>query len=130
LADGWLASAYNTTPDQFALGLAKLRDPLKNVGKDPARFPNALATMFMYITENKAHAERVLSQTLFALLNRPVEQMRERLLVGGAEVCAEKLAAYKRAGVQRLFIWPVADEIDQLELFQQKVAPLVDKFAP
>jgi alkanesulfonate monooxygenase SsuD/methylene tetrahydromethanopterin reductase-like flavin-dependent oxidoreductase (luciferase family) len=29
LADGWLASAYNTTPDQFKVGLGKLRDNLK-----------------------------------------------------------------------------------------------------
>jgi alkanesulfonate monooxygenase SsuD/methylene tetrahydromethanopterin reductase-like flavin-dependent oxidoreductase (luciferase family) len=127
LADGWLASAYNTTPEQFARGLAKLRDQLRSCGKDALAFPNALATMFMYLTEDKSKAERVLSETLFALLNRPVDQMRERLLVGPAEVCAEKLAAYKRAGVRRLFVWPVADEIDQLEIFQKRVVPLVDK---
>jgi alkanesulfonate monooxygenase SsuD/methylene tetrahydromethanopterin reductase-like flavin-dependent oxidoreductase (luciferase family) len=127
LGDGWLASAYNTMPDQFAAALAKLRDQLKIFGKDPARFPNALATMFMYITENKSETERVLSETLTALLNRPVDQLRERLLVGSPEVCAEKLAAYKTAGVQRVYVWPVNDEIEQLRIFQQKVAPLVDR---
>lgn len=126
LGDGWLASAYNTMPDQFSVGLAKLRDQLKNLGKDPASFPNALATMFMYITEDKSEAERVLSQTLVTFLHRPVEQLRERLLVGPPEACAEKLAAYKAAGVQRVFIWPIKDEIEQLTVFQQKVAPLVD----
>jgi hypothetical protein len=50
--DGWLASAYYTLPDQFAVALAKLWDQLKIFGKDPASFPNALATMFMYITED------------------------------------------------------------------------------
>jgi alkanesulfonate monooxygenase SsuD/methylene tetrahydromethanopterin reductase-like flavin-dependent oxidoreductase (luciferase family) len=126
LGDGWLASAYNTMPDQFSVGLAKLCEQLKIVGKDPARFPNALVTMFMYITEDKSEAERVLSQTLVTFLHRPVEQLRERLLVGSPETCAEKLAAYKAAGVQRLFIWPIKDEIEQLAVFQQKVAPLVD----
>jgi len=71
LGDGWLASAYNTMPDQFAAALAKLRDQLKLFGKDPASFPNALATMFMYVTEDKSETERVLSETLTALLNRP-----------------------------------------------------------
>ena len=126
LGDGWLASAYNTLPDQFAAALAKLKDQLKSRGKDPASFPNALVTMFMYVTESKSAAERVLSQTLVTFLHRPVEQLRERLLVGTPEACAEKLAAYRAAGVQRVFVWPVEDEVDQLSVFQKKVAPLVD----
>jgi probable F420-dependent oxidoreductase len=126
LGDGWLASAYNTLPDQFAAALAKLKDQLKIRGKDPASFPNALVTMFMYVTENKSAAERVLSQTLVTFLHRPVEQLRERLLVGAPEACAEKLAAYRAAGVQRVFVWPIEDEVDQLSVFQKKVAPLVD----
>jgi len=129
LGDGWLASAYNTMPDQFGAALAKLQDQLKIFGKDPARFPNALATMFMYITEDKSEAERVLSETLTAFLLRPIDQLRERLLVGSREVCTEKLAAYKAAGVQRVFVWPIKDEIEQLKIFQQKVAPLVDNRA-
>ncbi|HEY6364848.1 MAG TPA: LLM class flavin-dependent oxidoreductase [Candidatus Binatia bacterium] len=126
LGDGWLASAYNTMPDQFAAALSKLRDQLKLFGKDPASFPNALATMFMYITKDNSETERVLSETLTGLLSRPVDQLRERLLVGAPEVCAEKLAAYKTAGVQRVFIWPIKDEIEQLGIFSQNVVPLVD----
>jgi len=126
LGDGWLASAYNTLPEQFAAGLAKLKDQLTLHGKEPASFPNALVTMFMYITESESAAERVLSQTLVTFLHRPVEQLRERLLVGTPEACAEKLAAYRAAGVQRVFVWPVRDELDQLAIFQKKVAPLVD----
>jgi len=125
LGDGWLASAYNTMPDQFAAGLVKLRDQLKLFRKDVAQFPNALATMFMYITEDNSEAERVLSETLATFLHRPFEQLRERLLVGAPETCAEKLAAYKAVGVQRVFIWPVKNDIEQLTTFQKKVAPLV-----
>jgi alkanesulfonate monooxygenase SsuD/methylene tetrahydromethanopterin reductase-like flavin-dependent oxidoreductase (luciferase family) len=125
LGDGWLASAYNTMPDQFAVALGKLREHLKVFGKNPSTFPNALVTMFMYITESKAEAEQALSETLTTLLNRPVDQLRERLLVGSPEVCAKKLAAYKAVGVQRIFVWPIKDEIEQLKIFQQKVGPLV-----
>ncbi|MGH7886604.1 MAG: LLM class flavin-dependent oxidoreductase, partial [Candidatus Binatia bacterium] len=127
LGDGWLASAYNTMPDQFSAGLAKLQEQLKNAGKDAATFPNALVTMFMYITDDESKAERVLSETLVALVKRPVEELRARLLIGSPQACAEKLAAYKAAGVQRVFIWPVADELDQLSIFQQAVTPLVDR---
>ena len=38
---------------------------------------------------------------------------------------AEKLTAFADAGVQRVFIWPVTDEAKQLELFWEKVRPLV-----
>jgi alkanesulfonate monooxygenase SsuD/methylene tetrahydromethanopterin reductase-like flavin-dependent oxidoreductase (luciferase family) len=114
-------------PDRFAAAFAKLRDQLKIFGKDPASFPNALATMFMYVTEDKNEAERVLSEKLAALLKRPVDQLRDRLLVGAPEICAEKVAAYKAAGVQRVFVWPINDEVEQLRIFQQKVAPLVDR---
>jgi len=125
LGDGWLASAYNTMPDQFAAGLAKLRDQLKIFRKDAAQFPNALATMFMYITDDNSEAERVLSERLAIFLHRPVEQLHERLLVGAPETCAEKLTAYKAVGVQRVFIWPVKNDIEQLTIFQKKVMPLV-----
>ncbi len=125
-ADGWLASAYNTTPDQFKVGLGKLRDNLKTMGKDPDSFPNALVTMFMFVTEDRTKANRVLSEVLGAFLKRPIDQLSERLLVGSPEACAEKLAAYQLAGVQRIFLWPISAESDQLALFQEKVAPLLN----
>ena len=127
LADGWLASAYNTLPHQFGMAMDELQTQLKTVGKDPATFPNALATMFMYVTENKSEAERLLSETLTTFLHRPLDQLRERLLVGSPEACAEKLAAYKKAGVQRVFVWPIKDEIEQLKVFKKTVTPLIDK---
>jgi alkanesulfonate monooxygenase SsuD/methylene tetrahydromethanopterin reductase-like flavin-dependent oxidoreductase (luciferase family) len=51
LADGWLASAYNATPETFAATWRRLQEQLRQVGKDPDRFPNAIATMFCYVTE-------------------------------------------------------------------------------
>jgi probable F420-dependent oxidoreductase len=122
--DGWLASAYNSTPDQFKVGLEKLRDNLEKLGRHPEGFPNALVTTFMYITEDQTKAERILFDIFSSMLKRPVEQLRERLLIGAPQSCAEKVAAYRAAGVQRLFVWPIADELEQLVIFQQKVANL------
>jgi alkanesulfonate monooxygenase SsuD/methylene tetrahydromethanopterin reductase-like flavin-dependent oxidoreductase (luciferase family) len=52
--------------------------------------------------------------------------VREMLLpIGRAEACAERLAAYAEAGVQRVFLWPLGDELRQLELFQERVKPLI-----
>ena len=58
-------------------------------------------------------------------IHRPEETLRERLPIGPPELFAEKLSAFAQAGVQRVFIWPVADEQHQLELFWDKVRPLV-----
>src|SRR5918992_3229854 len=125
LGDGWLASAYNTTPEAFAAARRRLAEHLHAVGKDPSRFPNAIATMFFYVTEERATSERIIREVLSPTLNRPEEVLRERLLVGPAEECAEKLAAYRAAGAQRIFLWPVVDELRQLATFQERVAPLV-----
>jgi alkanesulfonate monooxygenase SsuD/methylene tetrahydromethanopterin reductase-like flavin-dependent oxidoreductase (luciferase family) len=125
LADGWLASAYNTTPDQFGEALARLHELLADRGRDPAPFPNALATMWFYVTEDEAEAERVLRGRVLPAVHRPEAILRERLPIGPAERFAEKLSAFARAGVQRVFLWPVADEAEQLEAFWTRVRPLV-----
>ena len=125
LGDGWLASAYNTTPVAFAADWRRLADQLEVFGKDPNRFPNAIATMFFCITEESTTLERIVRDVLTPVLKRPEEELRERLLVGPAEDCAQKLAAYRAAGAQRIFLWPVEDELPQLATFQERVAPLV-----
>ena len=40
LADGWLASGYNTNPKRFARSLESLNAALVEQGKNPATFPN------------------------------------------------------------------------------------------
>jgi probable F420-dependent oxidoreductase len=127
LGDGWLASAYNTTPEAFAAARRRLAEHLHAVGKDPSRFPNAIATMFFYVTEERATSERIIREVLSPTLNRPEEELRERLLVGPAEECAEKLAAYRAAGANRIFLWPVEDALRQLATFQERVTPLVGR---
>ena len=125
LADGWLASAYNTTPEVFATAWSGLRGRLVDHDKDPDTFPNALATMWCYITDDRHEAERILTERMVPTIHRPEETLRERLPIGPPELFAEKLSAFAQAGVQRVFIWPVADEQHQLELFWDKVRPLV-----
>jgi alkanesulfonate monooxygenase SsuD/methylene tetrahydromethanopterin reductase-like flavin-dependent oxidoreductase (luciferase family) len=123
LADGWLASAYNITAPEFAVAWDRLREALPTYGKGPASFPNALATMWFHITESRSEADRVMRERIVPTIHRPEDVLRERLPVGPAELFAEKLAAFAAAGVQRVFIWPVADESRQLELFCETVRP-------
>src|SRR6476646_1488843 len=100
--DGWLASAYNTTPELFGEGLARLTAALVKAGRaEPV--PNAIGTAWMYVTEVVRSAERMLTDVLAPLLGRPVEELRTLPLpIGPAEVCAERLSAFADAGAQRL----------------------------
>jgi alkanesulfonate monooxygenase SsuD/methylene tetrahydromethanopterin reductase-like flavin-dependent oxidoreductase (luciferase family) len=126
LGDGWLASAYNTTPDRFRQGLDRLGDELRLVGKPLESFPSALATTWLQITEDRRVAERALTEVLAPMLHRPAEVLRSLpLLIGPAEVCAERLTAFVTAGARRIFVWPLRDEVAQLELFRERVASLV-----
>jgi alkanesulfonate monooxygenase SsuD/methylene tetrahydromethanopterin reductase-like flavin-dependent oxidoreductase (luciferase family) len=124
--DGWLASAYNTTPDDFGLGLDRLAEALRAADKDAETFPNAIATAWMYVTEDRRRAERILADVLAPTVNRPLDEPRSRSLpIGPAELCAERVAGFAEAGAQRLFLWPLGDDVAQLELFREQVEPLV-----
>jgi alkanesulfonate monooxygenase SsuD/methylene tetrahydromethanopterin reductase-like flavin-dependent oxidoreductase (luciferase family) len=128
LGDGWLASAYNTTPDQFREGLDRLAEELLRVGKSPVSFPSAIATTWLHITEDKAAAERIFTDVLAPMLHRPAGALRSApLLIGPAELCAERLAAFVAAGARRIFVWPLGDEVRQLELFRERVTSLVPR---
>jgi alkanesulfonate monooxygenase SsuD/methylene tetrahydromethanopterin reductase-like flavin-dependent oxidoreductase (luciferase family) len=115
LGDGWYASAYNTTPERFAAARSAL----------PAGFPNALVTMWTWITPDAAEADRVLRDVLAPLLKRDVEVLRDQLCVGSPEKCAELLSAYARAGCERVHLWPLGDEPRQIELAATAVLPAV-----
>jgi alkanesulfonate monooxygenase SsuD/methylene tetrahydromethanopterin reductase-like flavin-dependent oxidoreductase (luciferase family) len=125
LADGWLASAYNTTPELFGQAWQALRAKLADHGRASDSFPNAVATMWCYITDDRDEADRILTERVVPTVHRPEDMLRERLPIGPPELFAEKLTAFAKAGVQRVFIWPVADELHQLDRFWNDVRPLV-----
>jgi len=126
LGDGWLASGYNTTPNAFRDARAALAEHLTAAGRSADAFPNGVSTMWLYVTESPREADRMLEQVLAPLLNRPVDALRALALpIGSAEQCAERVSAFAAAGAQRVFVWPLADELRQLQVFRERVVPLV-----
>jgi alkanesulfonate monooxygenase SsuD/methylene tetrahydromethanopterin reductase-like flavin-dependent oxidoreductase (luciferase family) len=113
LADGWLASSYNTTPERFAAGRERL----------PERFPNALSTMWTWVTESRAEADRMLEEVLAPMIKRDPEELRAQVCIGSAEHCAELLARYAEAGCERVYVWPLGDEPRQIELIAATAPP-------
>lgn len=122
LGDGWLASAYNTTPEGFVAARESLSTELRARGRDADGFPNALVTMWSWITEDAAEAERVLADVVGPLLRRDPEALRGQLCVGPRQRCAELLSRYAAGGCERVYLWPLGDEPRQIEL----AAALVD----
>jgi alkanesulfonate monooxygenase SsuD/methylene tetrahydromethanopterin reductase-like flavin-dependent oxidoreductase (luciferase family) len=113
MGDGWLASAYNTTPERFADARAAL----------PEGFPSGLATMWTWISEDRAEVDRMLAEVLAPTVNRDPEELRTQVCVGPADHCAELLSRYAEAGCGRIYLWPLGDEARQLELVASDVAP-------
>ena len=62
--DGWLASAYNTTPERFSAARARLEVALEDRGRDPRSFPSAVATMWTWVTDDRAERDRMLTGVL------------------------------------------------------------------
>jgi alkanesulfonate monooxygenase SsuD/methylene tetrahydromethanopterin reductase-like flavin-dependent oxidoreductase (luciferase family) len=123
--DGWLASAYNTTPERFSAARADLGRELENRGRDADAFPNGLATMWTWVSKDRAEGDRVLADVLAPLLGRDPEELRGQVCVGPVDHCAELLSRYAEAGCQRVYLWPLGEERRQLELVAGEVVPRV-----
>ena len=81
-----------------------------------------------FASADRGGAERTIADVLAPMLNRSAESLRSLPLpIGPAEVCAERLTAFARAGARRIFVWPLVDEVRQLELFWDRVVPLVPR---
>jgi alkanesulfonate monooxygenase SsuD/methylene tetrahydromethanopterin reductase-like flavin-dependent oxidoreductase (luciferase family) len=124
-ADGWLASGYNITRDRFSTTRDLLARRLEDRGRDAHAFPNALATMWTWVTESRPDRDRVLGGVLAPLLNRDPRDLADLVCVGPAEHCAELLSNYADAGCQRVYLWPLDDEQQQLELIANRIAPKI-----
>jgi len=126
LGDGWLASAYNTTPKGFNAAKESLSEELRARGRDPDRFPSALVTMWTWITDDARDAERVLREVLAPVLRRDADALRGQVCIGSAEKCAELLSRYARAGCDRVHLWPLGNEPQQIERAATAVLPGVE----
>jgi alkanesulfonate monooxygenase SsuD/methylene tetrahydromethanopterin reductase-like flavin-dependent oxidoreductase (luciferase family) len=123
--DGWLASAYNTTPERFSMATEFLKRELEARKRPSDDFPNALVTMWTCVTERAAEADRILTDVLGPLLNRDPEELRGQICVGSAEMCAELLSRYAEAGCRRVHFWPLGDERRQIERLAAEVRPRI-----
>jgi hypothetical protein len=81
--------------------------------------------MWTWITEDAREADRVLRDVLAPLLKRDADDLRDQLCIGPARKCAELLSRYADAGCERVHLWPLGDEPQQIELAATAVRPRI-----
>jgi alkanesulfonate monooxygenase SsuD/methylene tetrahydromethanopterin reductase-like flavin-dependent oxidoreductase (luciferase family) len=119
--DGWMASAYNITPDKFKEKWNTLLSYRKRLGKDSESFENSVVSMFGYIDNDKDKVHTLVKDILSPALGRPVEQLENLLLFGSIEECIRKINALCEAGVKRIHFWPISDFEEQIEIFRKEI---------
>jgi alkanesulfonate monooxygenase SsuD/methylene tetrahydromethanopterin reductase-like flavin-dependent oxidoreductase (luciferase family) len=123
LGDGWVASARQSTPEEFHTALAILNSALTAAGKDPETFPNAVDTMFMFIDRDGERARRVAAPIIEKAVFKSFDVSSGHYLVGDYRECKALLERWIEAGAKQICVWPVADPVEQIKRFGEYVLP-------
>jgi alkanesulfonate monooxygenase SsuD/methylene tetrahydromethanopterin reductase-like flavin-dependent oxidoreductase (luciferase family) len=119
--DGWMASAYNITPEKFKEKWNTLLSYRKDMGKDSSQFDNHVVSMFGYIDNNREKTNNMISNVLSPALVRPADELKDLLLFGSIDECIKKIKAILDAGVNSIHFWPVNNYIEQIEIFSREI---------
>ena len=127
LADGWLASAYNTTPAEFACRLGRASAAPCHRGQGQRHLPERAGDdVVPHHRRHRRSRPRSFANGSYRPSTGPRTCSGSGFRSGPHRAFAEKLRAFRDAGVQQVLVWPVTDEERQLELFCEQVIPLVD----
>lgn len=119
--DGWMASAYNTTPEKFKDKWQKVLSYRASLGKEIESFDNSLVSMFGYISDDKEKINRILKDVLSPALAMSPEELKQSLLFGLLDECLQKIRSFTEAGAKRIHFWPLDDYFEQIKLFRNGI---------
>jgi alkanesulfonate monooxygenase SsuD/methylene tetrahydromethanopterin reductase-like flavin-dependent oxidoreductase (luciferase family) len=123
LGNGWVASAWHSTPEEFRTALETLNSALVSSGKEPAAFPNAVDTMFMFIDRGRDRARRVAAPIIERATRSPFDEPGGHYLVGDYNECRDLLRRWIEAGARQICVWPVLDPVQQIRRFGEHLLP-------
>jgi alkanesulfonate monooxygenase SsuD/methylene tetrahydromethanopterin reductase-like flavin-dependent oxidoreductase (luciferase family) len=123
LGDGWVASAWHSTPEEFNTALGTLNSTLTALGKDPETFPNAVNTMFMFIDQDGKRARQVARPIIERSIRGPFNASDGHYLVGDYRECKALLRRWIEAGAKQVCVWPVVDPVQQIRRFGKYILP-------
>src|SRR5215216_6786233 len=122
-SDGWMASAYNITPNKFKEKWKIILSYRQALGKDIQSFENSVMSMFGYIDNDSNKVHRMAKDLLSPALGRSPEELENLLLFGSTDHCLKKIWALSEVGVKRIHFWPVSDYLEQIEIFRNEIVP-------
>jgi alkanesulfonate monooxygenase SsuD/methylene tetrahydromethanopterin reductase-like flavin-dependent oxidoreductase (luciferase family) len=85
--------------------------------------------MWTWVDGDGARAEGMLRDVLAPVVRRDPAELRDRVCVGTPDHCARLLSTYAAAGCGRIHVWPLGDEVAQLERLVRDVLPGVPPHA-
>lgn len=122
---GWLA--YMATPERIRTGLARIRELAAAAGRDPAAIEGGLL-LFAFVGRDREAARKRVIADLSERYQQPFDTLVDRYCAfGTAARCAERIAAFREAGVTNLvlkFTCAPAEQLDQQAAFAE-VLPLL-----
>ena len=57
------------------------------------------------------------------MVRRPVDDLAGKLPIGSPAACLDLLSRYRDAGMERVLVWPMRDEVEQLERVAAEIIP-------
>lgn len=120
--DGWMASAYNITPEKFKERWKTILSYRLSNGKDNESFQNSVMSMFGYIDDDVEKVHEMVKNVLSPALARPPEDLETLLLFGSLDHCINKIDALRNVGVKLIHFWPICDFNEQIEIFSKEIA--------
>jgi alkanesulfonate monooxygenase SsuD/methylene tetrahydromethanopterin reductase-like flavin-dependent oxidoreductase (luciferase family) len=120
--DGWMASAYNITPEKFKERWKTVLSYRRSNDKDTESFQNSMMSMFGYIDNDKEKVHRMVKNILSPALGRRPEDLEDLLLFGSVDHCIKKIDTLYNVGVKRIHFWPICDFNEQIEIYSKQIA--------
>jgi alkanesulfonate monooxygenase SsuD/methylene tetrahydromethanopterin reductase-like flavin-dependent oxidoreductase (luciferase family) len=120
--DGWMASAYNITPEKFKERWRTVLSYRRSNGKDTESFENSMMSAFGYIDNDNEKVHSMVKSILSPALGRRPEDLEDLLLFGSVDHCIKKIDTLCSVGVKRIHFWPIYDFNEQIEIFSNEIA--------
>lgn len=124
---GTIANGYicgSSAIPEFPSVWEKISNFASAAGRNPREIEKAALT-FIAIDENRARAVDACAAYLKRYYGKVRMDIEKHLLVGPPQACAERIASFFQKGLDTLIIGTVKPDPKQLDLFREKVLPLV-----
>jgi alkanesulfonate monooxygenase SsuD/methylene tetrahydromethanopterin reductase-like flavin-dependent oxidoreductase (luciferase family) len=122
-ANGWMASAYNITPESLAEKCKLLQSYVRENNREVDSFETSVMTMFSYISPDEEKVHKTIGEVLSPALGRSQEELKKLLLFGSPSECIPKIRRLLDAGARRIHFWPVRDYTEQIEILAKEIIP-------